>query len=161
MNKTLKEREQEIDKFNFSFVYEKMEYENLLNQNETLKIELEFKKFLKLILREDGPLAMVDKRVDELWHWFILFTPQYHHFCNEIMGFFVHHQPRTSLTPVPSISVTNFFETYKKHFGAIDKFWFESLTSDEIKCIENNYFPEDSSLRWSGWIGKEMKKAVK
>lgn len=108
-------REHSLNSFDLSFVHEKIVNENKLKGEDLTKIEHEFKRFMKLVLLEDGPLAMIDRRVDELWHSLILFTPQYQQFCEQVMGFFVHHQPRTSITPVPEGAIKNFVDAYKKH----------------------------------------------
>lgn len=33
--------------------------------------------------------------LDEMWHTFILFTREYHRFCNTFFGFYIHHAPTT------------------------------------------------------------------
>jgi hypothetical protein len=34
--------------------------------------------------------------IDEMWHTFILFTPDYFKFCEEHFGYYVHHMPSTN-----------------------------------------------------------------
>lgn len=155
MTTTIQDREKAIDNFNLNFVLEKIENENTLNKEELPKIEIEFKKFMKLVLREDGPLAMLDKRVDEFWHSFILFTPQYQEFCEKVIGFFVHHQPRTSYTPVPILAINNFIDAYKKQYIILDPFWYETLTPELVRNIKNNSVQDLIIHKWSGWIGKK------
>lgn len=36
------------------------------------------------------------KRLDEMWHCFLLFTREYHEFCERYLGRFIHHIPLTS-----------------------------------------------------------------
>ena len=57
----------------------------------------EFKKYVALseICRDDITMTMTSKKVDEVWHQFILFTPQYHKFCKEMLGRYFHHIPKT------------------------------------------------------------------
>src|SRR5205823_112792 len=57
--------------------------------------------FFSLIRDNPGPLAVSRRRVDDLWHTFILFTPQYREFCTRYFGKYVDHQPNTPATPVP------------------------------------------------------------
>ncbi|MDJ0535879.1 MAG: hypothetical protein QNJ70_25890 [Xenococcaceae cyanobacterium MO_207.B15] len=33
--------------------------------------------------------------IDEMWHTFILFTKDYHKFCDKYFGYYIHHYPRT------------------------------------------------------------------
>lgn len=63
---------------------------------DTAKIhEVELKRWL--ILAGDGnegdSLGMMSKEVDNLWHTFLLFTKEYHAFCNDMFGKFIHHCP--------------------------------------------------------------------
>jgi hypothetical protein len=75
MNSQFSEQDLQIDNFSLNFVFEKIQKENNLRVSAAIssRVEFEFKRFLKLILRENSPLAMIDKRMDELWHSFILF----------------------------------------------------------------------------------------
>lgn len=148
------DREAALDNYDFSFVREKMVREGTLTSEAFRVVEQEFKKFLKLVLREDGPLAMIDRRVDELWHSFILFTPQYRRFCVDVMGFFVDHQPRTSMTPVPTGAIKNFVDAYKRQYGELGPFWLEDLDPSIRHYVERGTVPQDLSFDWSGWTGR-------
>lgn len=39
----------------------------------------------------DPPLVVID----EMWHNFILFTMEYHEFCEKYFGYYIHHGPAT------------------------------------------------------------------
>lgn len=147
-------REIAIDAYDLSFVHEKIKKESKLPGENLEKLEIEFKKFLKLTLSEEGPLAMIDFRVDELWHSFILFTPQYLRFCEEIMGFFVHHQPRTSFTPVPERAIGHFVNAYKRRYGKLDPLWLEKIPADLRSAIVAGEIPPSVTFDWSGWTGR-------
>jgi hypothetical protein len=55
---------------------------------------------------------------DELWHEFICHTQLYHQFCRSIAGFYIHHQPETSDSEVPSLACGEPTRTlYERHFG--------------------------------------------
>ena len=141
MIESARDKERALDEYDMSFVREKVLSEGKLSSDELPLLEREFKRFLKLVLREKGPLAMIDRRVDELWHFFILFTPQYRKFCEEIMGFFVDHQPRTSQTPVPVDAIGNFVEAYTRHFGTIPDLWFENLDAEMKIMVQTGKVP--------------------
>src|ERR1043166_1518025 len=143
-----------LDAYDLSFVKEHMEGEGMLVDDDFEKTEYEFKRFMKLVLSEEGPIAVFDRRVDELWHSFILFTPQYQEFCDDVMGFFVHHQPRTSKTPVPEIAVQNFVSTYRRRFGELDPFWTDRIDPKLRDQISSGLVFDLSQLRWSGWTGR-------
>jgi len=50
------------------------------------------------IVRENKGIfiAMPSKEVDELWHVFLLFTREYDAFCDEVIGFKLHHEPEST-----------------------------------------------------------------
>jgi hypothetical protein len=147
-------RERALDSYDLSFVHEKLLSDGRFAAKDLVKIEHEFKRFMKLVLSEPGPLAMIDRRVDELWHHFILFTPQYQQFCEQVMGFFVHHQPRTSMTPVPERAIKNFVDAYKSRYGKLDSFWLEQLEPDVRSIIASGSVPSSLTLHWSGWTSR-------
>lgn len=151
---SLSEREEAIDAYDLSFVYEKIKRESKLSGENMGKLELEFKRFMKLVLNEEGPLAMIDIRVDEIWHSFILFTPQYQQFCEQVMGFFVHHQPRTSVTPVPEAAIVKFVTAYQRRYGELDPLWLEKIPADLREAIASGDVSLPSTFQWSGWTGR-------
>ena len=54
----------------------------------------EAKKFLILShMDSDVSWNMYSRRVDEVWHQFVLFTSQYVDFCREYFGEYLHHNP--------------------------------------------------------------------
>ena len=83
----------------------------------------EFKKYAALSTENDENLAMTSKKVDSLWHQFILFTPQYQKFCKEELGGFLHHVPNTSFTPTSKRSIENFIKAYQAAFGDLNPIW--------------------------------------
>lgn len=48
--------------------------------------------------KEKAPRLVIDSSmfiIDEMWHNFVLFTKEYHQYCLENFGHFVHHAPAT------------------------------------------------------------------
>jgi hypothetical protein len=147
-------REERLERFDLSFVLEKLRADRRVPAELLPFVDREFRRFLMLVLREKGPLAMIDRRIDELWHSFILFTPQYRAFCDEVMGFFVDHQPRTSMTPVPVGAISNFVSAYTRHFGALPAGWLEDLEPAVREKIQNGDQLVELGFDWSGWTGR-------
>ena len=59
-------------------------------------LEQELKKYLALSAvkaKDELGTGMFSSHVDNLWHSFILFTKEYEEFCNNYIGYFVHHMP--------------------------------------------------------------------
>lgn len=70
-----------------------------VSEAEAEELFTETKKWLWLTTRADAPPLVITsemKMVDEMWHNFVLFTPEYMKFCESRFGGYVHHLP----TPV-------------------------------------------------------------
>jgi len=155
MSTQLSHREESIYAYDLSFVRERLLDEGKGSYEDWNRIDAEFKKFMCLVLNGTRPLAMIDLRVDAYWHTFVLFTEEYELFCRREMGFFVHHRPRTSRTPVPSSAIRNFVEAYKAKFGALAPLWSEELSPALQELIDRGSAPRDLAFKWSGWPGAE------
>ena len=70
-----------------------------VSEEEAAELFTETKKWLWLTTREDAPPLVITgemKMLDEMWHNFVLFTPEYMEYCDSRFGRYVHHLP----TPV-------------------------------------------------------------
>lgn len=63
-----------------------------LNADEAQQVVIDMLKFLYLCGTCDEILAPPEK-IDTAWHHFILFTKDYHTFCHQFFGRFIHHSP--------------------------------------------------------------------
>lgn len=73
---------------------------------------------------------MID--IDNMWHTFLLFTPDYFKFCEKYFGGYLHHQPNTSNKPMPKKQFekefTSFLSFTYDHLGEKTvRDWFKSL----------------------------------
>lgn len=102
-------------------VKDREEYEHLF---------AEMKKYLWLTANYASGLSMFSLRVDEIWHQFILFTKQYHDFCERFFGRYMHHLPESSYIPRQHTSRQDFERLYEMHFGAISGVWREDTFGD-------------------------------
>jgi hypothetical protein len=68
-------------------------------------------------------VAMLDEKIDAIWHQFILFTRAYTEFCQDYLGKFIHHLPNTSFTPTTKYAALNFVSNYQNFFGEIPESW--------------------------------------
>jgi hypothetical protein len=86
--------------------------------------ERELKRFLILFAINKQKLGMRSD-LDELWHTFILFTREYTDFCNEIAGFYIHHNPKTEEDSSSNDTHESFITNYKSLYGEEPpkKFW--------------------------------------
>ena len=113
-----------LESFEAPWLKEKLLMENkFLSSEEFEQVFIEFKKYVFLVAVNKSNLAMMSKKVDQVWHQFILFTKEYQSFCNSILGFFLHHIPRTRFSLIDSESESNFIHLYRETFGPIPKIW--------------------------------------
>lgn len=113
-----------LEGYKFPYLQEKLAADDKMSGQLYQQAVIEFKRFLALIIIGVRPLGMISPLIDEVWHQFILFTRQYAKFCAEIFGYFVHHQPRTSHTPLPKGSGKTFVAAYTEFFGELPDIWF-------------------------------------
>ena len=67
----------------------------------------------------------MSKKVDNVWHQFILFTREYAGFCENILGKFLHHSPHTGQTSkdLKRKTAMNFVRSYNEVFGDVPEIW--------------------------------------
>jgi len=113
-----------LDNFKAPYLEEKLISNNEFeNSDEFNKYFTEFKRFAGLAGIYQERMAMTSKEVDAVWHQFILFTPEYQGFCDEILGNYLHHCPDTKDQPVGKNEVKNFVDRYQATFGEIPSLW--------------------------------------
>lgn len=61
---------------------------------------LELKRYFVMcsIMRN---VPMFSSAVDEIWHDMLMFTREYQHFCDELIGTTIHHAPHSNVQPMP------------------------------------------------------------
>jgi hypothetical protein len=150
----LEEGLKEIARLDLYFLKEKMQREKAVSDGDFEVAVAGLKKFFTLILASDGPLAVTSKLVDELWHTFILFTPQYRAFCSRAFGEYIDHQTHTRRTPVPASAFSNFVTQYERNFGPVDKLWIGDLPISVQEDVAAGQAPAHLDFHWSGWPGR-------
>jgi hypothetical protein len=142
-----------IATYPFGFVMKKLVQDEVIPVSLAAEAETEFRRFFLLVALDIAPLAMIGPAVDEVWHQFVLFTPQYRSFCLDTLGFFVDHQPDTDETPLPIQAGKNFVDGYRRYFGEIPAIWFEGMTPETVEYYNEAAFRTRPPMRWSGWTG--------
>ena len=95
-----------------SFVYERLLYKGEIDASDVATLDKEFKRFIFLVWATEKPIAMIGKKLAEVWHQFILFTRAYDEFCNQSVGFFIDHTSDTNSFRVSDESGENFIKAY-------------------------------------------------
>lgn len=142
-----------IDSYDFSFLKDRFSDKVASSDKQFLEIQQEFKRFVKMMLKFKGPLAVLGQKIDEFWHTFILFTPQYRQFCDNVLGRYIDHQPNTPSTPVPPIAITNFYKIYEAQYGEVNELWNEGMDAETVTSLRSGMVPNDFEYKWSGWTG--------
>lgn len=116
-----------LDSFEAPYLEEKLRMTGKITDKSLYRESfVEFKKFAGLFGLGYRGLAMTSPQIDEVWHQFILFTPQYAEFCDKYLGSFLHHIPETSYTGLgngKSDGIRNFVRAYSEVFGQLPKIW--------------------------------------
>jgi hypothetical protein len=108
------------------FVVEKLLKERVVETlEEGERLFTEVKRFLVLAKSDHTlPWEMYSTRVDEAWHQFILFTPEYMDFCSQFFGKYLPHSPHSTSAPkgkIPSVKMSfrEFRERYEALYGEV------------------------------------------
>ena len=113
----------------------------------------EVKKYLVLgQLHPSHEIPMFSRRVDEVWHQFVLFTHQYHEFSMRFFGDFVHHVPRESPNPPageprPRRSLEEFREIYEPLFGPLSDAWFDEKSLRPTSRVSRQPYGKPMQVR--------------
>ena len=94
---------------------------------------VETKKFICIRAAIDGPATDGDFQigmsgpVDDFWHMFLLYSPEYFAFCDKVCGFYVQHRPnpRTMSKREEVDRLLNLFHWYEAAFGQVppERIW--------------------------------------
>ena len=128
-----------LDRFEAPYLQEKLlekgKFKGPLDYNVAFT---EFKKYAGLTQISPTPIGMTSKEVDGVWHQFILFTREYGQFCDQILGRFLHHRPKTSLTPLAEGATReNFVNSYRAIFGELPSIWNSDSGQPCTNCCED------------------------
>jgi hypothetical protein len=124
--------------FRAPYLIDKLRRERLVaTPEEGEQLFQELKKFLYLdALRPNSFIPMFSRRVDEVWHQFVLFTAEYAQFCDHFFGRYFHHAPsiigESGEEARPTLGSGGFAALYAEHFGELPEIWSDarSLTRD-------------------------------
>ena len=85
-------REEKVLKYQHPGVIGKLQTEMRMSKEEAERLFQDTLRFLWLCGSQPGKFSP-SRRIDETWHRFILFTRDYHEFCNRFFGKYIHHGP--------------------------------------------------------------------
>lgn len=114
---------QKLEAVHFPYLEEKLLKDRKLTATQLPEALLEFKRYFALVYLTREPLGMVSPLIDEVWHQLILFTREYSKFCDDTFGFYIHHRPNTSHTPVTKNCGKKLVHAYSQYFGDLPPIW--------------------------------------
>jgi hypothetical protein len=88
----------------------------------------------------DLAITQSTKLMDEMWHTFVLFTRDYHDFCERYFGFYLHHTP----TPLEQykIQIESYEKAPEKHMERMREHFRKQYT------LVYDLLGEDTLLKW-------------
>lgn len=90
-------------------------------------------KFLILANDSTSHTCTPSRRVDLVWHEFILFTRLYAAFCQEYFGKFIHHEPAAAGQSC-SAAYQHTLELYRQRFGPPNTSWWDLSREGTADC---------------------------
>ena len=114
--------------FQFEPLVHRMMDKHGWNEDDARQCFEDTKRYLYLCVAIGKPLAP-SKKIDELWHNFILFTMDYEEFCLTRLGHFVHHRPRRRCeAPVAMLDTVS---VARQAFGEISENWVDPVQAND------------------------------
>lgn len=119
--------------------------------------EAEVKKYLALCALTPGGGLGMSRVIDELWHTLIWFTRDYHRFCEEVAGRYLHHGPTSEEDLATGKNLDDYAQTlalYRQYFGEPPKhFWPEPGKGDHATTCKGCNTCSGAGCSGSGCTG--------
>lgn len=124
MNDTmdLEQAKKYIQSADLSMVEDRLTYIDNWSRKKALQAVSIYRNYLYLLKKYPDQILPPSYEIDEAWHAHILFTRHYVKFCEELFGYYQHHDPHEMQQKDGGIQkLENLFENtqelYKKEFG--------------------------------------------
>ncbi len=122
----------DLESYEAPFLKERLLGKVFITEDSYEKSFSEFKRYLVLLMLGHKNIPMTSRSVDIIWHQFILFTKEYHEFCNRFFGRYLHHIPETSSNQIQPDEKNKIFEVYKEVFNDdVPQIWGSKKDNDE------------------------------
>jgi len=111
--------------WNLTVAMARVRKELRLPENEYAELELEYKRYMAVLVSNPGLRMTPSELIDEVWHAHILHTEDYFAFCKAFnRGRYVHHRPETNQAILVVNQTDNMMPRYRAMFGEPNrKFW--------------------------------------
>jgi hypothetical protein len=110
-----------IQSTDLSMVEDRLTYIDNWPRKKALQAVSVYRNYLYLVKKYPDNVLPPSYEIDEAWHAHILFTRHYVTFCQELFGYYLHHDPHEMQQKDGVQQLENLFETtqelYQKEFG--------------------------------------------
>lgn len=116
-----------------------------LDNDISIEILEDAKKFLLLSANNPGKVFITPELfiIDQMWHTFILFTHDYHKFCIDNVGRYLHHQPSVSNKRIETSEDEQLYlKNLKQMYAAIYDTYGEETLVRWVKDYPSKYSKE-------------------
>lgn len=140
--KSIRNKLMKIQHFDFTAVMSRVAKENPSWSTDRLATALsEYQKWMAICASVSAGVVcgMCSEDVDSVWHAHILYTKHYAHFCGEVAGHFIHHEPTSDEDKAEKdkSSVINTLTMLKFCFGKLNPVWRRAASG----CEEDDASP--------------------
>ena len=127
---------QALQSYSLDHVRERLVRKNILSEEIVDEAIAEYRRYMTLVSLGYAPLNMFSQQVDEVWHMHILFTQDYANFCEQTLGHFLHHNPKTVQEGVEERKegAARFIEAYTTVFGSQPPSIWSGLNNLNTSC---------------------------
>jgi hypothetical protein len=112
-----------------------------LDEDYLSALEIEYKRYISLLLFYPKSRRPISAFVDEMWHTHLLFTKDYSSFSNAIIGQFIHHCPSEGREQTESMKpryMVNTITEYEQIYGKASTTFWPRLFDGESECSSSN-----------------------
>jgi uncharacterized protein YeaO (DUF488 family) len=90
---------------------------------------------------DDDTLIRAPPSIEKVWRIALLYTAEYAQHCKQTVGFFVHHNPKITLSRCDSQRYADTLMLYKIKFGTPEPAIWPPLKAEGVKKARANYSP--------------------
>jgi hypothetical protein len=112
-----------LEQFDLSPVRDRLLRTELLTPSLVDLMIFEFRRYLGLRLLLGRSVPMLSRAVDEVWHTTLLYTRLYAELCDQVFGYFVHHDPAMEAWTDRDERWRDFAEAYTQVYGPLEVLW--------------------------------------
>ena len=116
-----------LEAYDLTCVRDRLLADGALPQSWVDEALLEFRRYLGLQVVEPGPLTMYSHQVDVVWHTSLLFTRLYADLCQQVLGYYFHHEPAADAANAGASrpeTFADFERLYTRVYGAPGRLWY-------------------------------------